>query len=415
MTCQGRGTPSGIDSRNLDRSIPQCKHSNGVDESAEFTGPITSPAHSRGKRACITFGSWKDQSRTSVAPRISISCFCWAALLLVDFQRPPHAQAQEARVFTGILENDLLYNPAPGKHQDRHYTQGLKMVFLDRAEPLWRWADRLGLDSLASHLPSLWLDPTGTNYALTFGQNIYTPENNRSTNLVAADRPYAGWLYVGAAVQRRGTNSWNWPILENFELNLGVIGPEAQGEWAQNTVHQFRRLPTFEGWDNQLRTEPAFLFKYGRAWKWTPTAETGRFFDVLPHGGIHLGSVMTSVELGLTARIGLNLPDDFAIQGIDSPLLVSPGANPRRIGFYLFGRVEGRAVARNAFLDGNLYQASHHVPKEPLVADLSCGTAVTLGRHCELGWTFVTRTAEFRAQKGFDQFGSLTARWSWDY
>lgn len=324
-------------------------------------------------------------------------------------------QDQEPRLFTGLLENDLLYNPAPGKHQDRHYTQGMKVIYLDRGHPIPGWADALGFDTLAGAWPSLWLNPTAENFGALFGQNIYTPENRSETNLITGDRPYAGWLYIGAAIQRRGESPWGWPVLENFELNLGIIGPEAQGEWAQNTVHQFRHLPTFDGWDNQLKTEPALVFKYGRVWKWTFNEKSSRYFDALPHCGVNLGTTMTSAEIGFTVRLGWNLPGDFGVQPIDSPLLLSPRSDRTRLGFYVFGRMEGRAVGRNAFLDGNLFRASHHVDKEPLVAGLSYGAAVTLCPNCELSWTFLTRTAEFEGQKGFDQFGSVSAKLRWDF
>lgn len=345
-----------------------------------------------------------------MAPRIL--CPALSAVLLSCI---PSASAEDRdpHVLASIWENDLLFNPAPGEHQDRHYTQGLKVIYLDRGEPVPGWAHAFCLDRLADRLPDFGLRPRAANYGATIGQSIYTPEDNRSTNVIAADRPYAGWLYVGLALQRRGETSRGRPVLESLELNLGVIGPEALGEEAQNWVHQWRHLPTFDGWDNQLKTEPAFVFKYARAWKWTITEGSARYLDVIPHFGANLGTVMVSGELGATARFGLNLPDDFGAQTIDSPILLASG--PARWGVHAFGRVAGRAVGRNAFLDGNLYRDSHHVDKRPLVADLSWGLVATLGRHCEISWTAITRTHEFGDQLGFDEFGSLAGKLRWAF
>ena len=341
--------------------------------------------------------------------RLCSAFLCAGSLVAASTaDKEPHALA-------AILENDLLYNPAPGKHQDRHYTQGLKLIYLDRGEPQPGWTGALGLSKLTHALPGAGMQSSATNFGLVLGQNIYTPEDNRATNLITADRPYAGWLYLGAAIQRRGLTSAQRPVLESYELNLGVIGPEAQGEWAQNTVHQFRRLPAFAGWGNQLKTEPAFVFKYGCAWKWTFDEPSSRFFDAVPQGGLNLGTVNTAAGAGLTLRLGWNMPDDFGVPTIDSPIGLSNGRRRAGFGFYIFGRAEGHAVARNAFLDGNWYQRSHRVNKKPLVADLSYGAAVAFGRWCELSWTFLTRTPEFDGQKGFDQFGSVTGKLQWSF
>jgi hypothetical protein len=55
------------------------------------------------------------------------------------------------------------------------------------------------------------------------------------------------------------------------------------------------------------------------------------------------------------------------------------------------------------------------VDKQPLVADLSYGAALGIGRRCEFSWTLTTRTEEFEGQQGFDQFGSLTATFKWGF
>ena len=340
-------------------------------------------------------------------PLFALLCLSLAAAFAAE-DRAPH-------VLASIWENDLLFNPLPRQHQDRHYTQGLKVIYLDRGEPVPGWAHGLGLDKLTRCLPLAWIDPAATNFGVAFGQNIFTPEDNRSTNVIASDRPYAGWLYAGLAIQRRGLTPGGRPVLESWELNLGVIGPEAQGEWAQNTVHQWRHIPTFEGWENQLRTEPAFVLKYGRAWRWAINEGSARYFDVIPHCGVNLGTLMTAGEVGVAMRLGVNLPDDFGVQRIDSDIVLAGGKTRGWFGAYLFGEVNGRAVGRNAFLDGNLYQSSHHVDKRPLVADMIWGLAATFGRHCELSWTVISRTREFDNQTGFDEFGSLAGKLTWAF
>jgi lipid A 3-O-deacylase len=327
---------------------------------------------------------------------------------------PLQAQEQDGHVLSFIEENDLLHNPF-GKHQDRHYTQGFKLIYLEPgASPSW-WVRGSQLARLERALPNVWMDTRGTNFGLVFGQNIYTPENQKATNNVTDDRPYAGWMYIGMAIQRRGATAFDIPVVESFELDLGVIGPEAQGGRSQNAAHQARKLKTFDGWGTELRTEPAFVFKYGRAWKLAFNEESGHYFDLIPDMGVDLGTVRVSANIGATARLGFNLPDDFGVQTIDSAIVLANGKSRGPVGFYIFGQVEGRAIARNAFLDGNLYLNSHHVSKEPFVADLIYGAALTLGQHVELSWTRVERTKEFKGQHGHDRFGSFMAKLKWGF
>ncbi len=354
----------------------------------------------------------------SACNNVRIAQFLFSAVLLCCSPFAPGAGAEEIsvprqpHVFSALEENDYLYQPEQGKHQDRHYTQGLKFIYLEGGAP-W-WAKGLGLPPLSETLPNLGINSTRSIFGLTLGQNIYTPENPSETNLIQFDRPYAGWLYLGAVMQRRGEVFGNIPVLESFELDVGVIGPEAHAGQAQNQTHDFEGIPGFDGWGNQIKTEPAFVLKYGRGWKLAFNETSSHYFDVIPNIGANLGTVMISGNAGVTTRLGFNLPDDFGVQTIDSPITLSAGKSPP-IGAYLFGQVEGRAVGRNAFLDGNLYRHSFHVKKKSLVGDLIYGVALSFGKHFDLSYVRVVRTREFVLQKGYDRFGSVNATIKWGF
>src|SRR5437868_2052367 len=116
----------------------------------------------------------------------------FAALFTFALTPSLKAQQQDGHVLSFIEENDLLYNPF-GKHQDRHYTQGFKLIYLEPgAAPSW-WARATQLSRLERWLPNVGMDPRGTNFGFLFGQNIYTPQDKSATNHVIEDRPYAAW------------------------------------------------------------------------------------------------------------------------------------------------------------------------------------------------------------------------------
>lgn len=324
--------------------------------------------------------------------------------------------AGQGPTFTVIEENDTYSAPFSGNNQDRHYTQGLKLV--------WMGGDAMFTDltaSLERAIPAWGLAVEAAQVGwVVIAQNIYTPEDILQTALIKDDRPYAGWLYSGLVLVRRGaTDDPAWRVLESLEAQLGVIGPESLAEWSQNTVHRLYvedRIP--KGWDNQLNTEPGLLFKYGRAWRLRdPDAGAAAWIDLIPHAGAALGNVQVWAAAGATLRIGWNLPDDFGPQTIDSPIALQGGgsAAARAWGLYAFGRVEGRAIAWNTFLDGNLFSSSHHVTREPFVADLTWGLVFQITRYLEFGYTRIIRTEEFTKQDGRDVFGSLLFKFRYDF
>ena len=76
-------------------------------------------------------------------------------------------------------------------------------------------------------------------------------------------------------------------------------------------------------------------------------------------------------------------------------------------GLHLFAGAEGRAVARNIFLDGNSFRDSRHVDKLPFVGDIQYGVAMTIG-DWRVAYTQVAALREFKGQKNGDSFGSFS-------
>jgi hypothetical protein len=69
--------------------------------------------------------------------------------------------------------------------------------------------------------------------------------------------------------------------------------------------------------------------------------------------------------------------------------------------------VDGRAVGRNIFLDGNTWQDSHSVDKNHVVADMSSGVSLVYKR-VKITYTHVYRTKEFTDQDKGQVFGSIS-------
>jgi len=76
--------------------------------------------------------------------------------------------------------------------------------------------------------------------------------------------------------------------------------------------------------------------------------------------------------------------------------------------WYVFVGVDGQAVGRDVFLDGDLFRASAHVDKKVWLGEMEVGWAV-IWHGVRLSYTQTWQTASFKGQKGgLFNFGSLT-------
>jgi hypothetical protein len=277
----------------------------------------------------------------------------------------------------------------------------LSYIHSDDKTPRWgHW--------LADKLPAFGMKIQAPRIGYTLGQSIYTPDDLRAEGLVEDDRPYAGWLYGGIILQREGvTSKHEIRVLDTYQFQTGVIGPESMGEMVQHWWHDSTGFIIPRGWEHQLKTEPGFVFKHLRQWKYA-SGPSGPGAEFLPHIGGSLGNVATFANAGGVMRLGYNIPDDWGVHTIDS-LGVQTGtrADARSWGAYVFGAVDGRVILHNAFLDGNTFAGSHHVDKEVFVAELRAGLVLAF-RHFDLATTYVARTREYRGQPSNDSFGSIS-------
>jgi lipid A 3-O-deacylase len=308
------------------------------------------------------------------------------------------------------LENDLFAGT------DEHYTSGFKLSWSSHdLEQLGDSRYANPLLPLFNVLPYINEKDYQKNLVFALGQNIYTPVDTVASGLLVNDRPYAGWLYLGLGVVWK-----NSEVRNSLVLDIGVVGQVSQAEALQDFIHDLRGIDSPNGWDNQLDDEIAFTLAYERKWRWPKHAQRSGFdWELLPHAGLALGTVRTFANVGAEVRAGLNLPDDFGTPSIgpaattSTPVDGAMGADRSRfdVGAYLFARVDGRAVARNIFLDGNTYSDSHSVSKNPLVADLSAGVAFNL-KNTKLAYALVYRTKEFKQQEDAQVFGTVSVNWT---
>ncbi|MDP3427990.1 MAG: lipid A deacylase LpxR family protein [Humidesulfovibrio sp.] len=355
-----------------------------------------------------------------LSPRgLALACLSLACLALLTLAqtRPalaaqpedtPGASAKAASTLILTEENDYFAGT------DEQYTNGFKLIWI--SADLKKYAEDERLPSFAvAYLQRLpFVNEPGQQYnvAISAGQNMYVPHNTKIASAQPDDRPYAGWTYVSLALHAKTANQ-----LDSFETSLGIVGPSALAGETQNTYHSMMGFKRVEGWRNQIHDEPGLMLSWQRTLR-AMRVGLGRdvAWDLLPHARVTVGNVQTHAAAGFETRVGYRLPWDFGTSLIQPGGGVSAPANPDDtrlrqddtfFGLHFFAGAEGRAVARNIFLDGNTWEKSGHVSKKPLVADLMAGVGLVLGK-VKLTYTHVYRTEEFDGQDGPQKFGSVS-------
>lgn len=305
-------------------------------------------------------------------------------------------EKEDGSFLTFNFENDMI-----GGGNDRNYTSGVRATYYKMGAKVPEF-----FDLIDDAVPTFSINKTTSIY-YSVGQNLYTPKDITQTVQDPNDRPWAAFLYGSA-----GLNTITNNHIDNLETTIGVIGPPALGKPIQKFIHKnISDSPSPRGWGNQLHFEPGLMVSWERSWPsqyeikshgWTAGAS--------PHAGITLGNIYTYANAGVSFRL---TPYEGRWQ--DDPIRVRP-AQPgtgsflvpeNTFNWYLFGGVEGRAVARNIFLDGNTFGDSHSVDKKYYVADANAGMAFTYNK-VRLSYTLVYRTPEFHGQNHGDVFGSVT-------
>jgi len=307
------------------------------------------------------------------------------------------AVEQPPRV-TILEENDSLY-----WNSDKHYTQGLRVSNLFGGTPQpGEWWD--GIYNIVGLAGPIFEHGGGLNTirrtSILAGQSIFTPKNLSLKPPDPKDRPYAGWAYGGISLMQET----NKHMLENVELDFGVVGPGSLAKQAQ-------------GWSNQLQHEFGGMLSYERYWKLSLLGDNSFGVDLIPEVGATVGNVMTYGDVGGMLRIGKGLAADYgpvrvrpSLSGTD---YFDEGGLDNGHGWYFFVGTQGRAVGRNIFLDGNTFRESRHVPKKNFVGDAEAGFSILWNASWRTDFMVAERSKEFVGQKTPDTIGTASLSFNW--
>ena len=317
-----------------------------------------------------------------------------AALLIGGTAARAAPEAQPGSTWTIQGENDKISTTQGGS--DRFYSNGLRLG--------WTSGTDMVPQAVADAARVVWGDGI-VRISFNLTHQIFTPIDTARVVPDPRDRPLAGYV--------AGTFS----VLHDTErsrtvaaVTVGMIGPLALGRQVQNGFHELIRVPINRGWGAQMPNEPQIELLGERTWRIPLLRAGGLETDMLPSATIGVGTARDYLQTGVILRLGQGLDQDFGVARIRPGLtggdafVAAPG-----VAWYVFAGVSGQVVARDAFLDGLLFQNTAHVRRNWLVGAMEAGVGV-IWAGVRLTYTQTWQTQAFRGQRGgLFNYGSLAA------
>ncbi|MGI4022611.1 MAG: lipid A deacylase LpxR family protein [Janthinobacterium lividum] len=270
---------------------------------------------------------------------------------------------------------------------DRYYTNGLFLYF----------RHAISTDTTNTKL-------FGKVLGFETGQKMF---NAQSAVIPAAryvDRPFAGYLYVGSSLQYLFKNE----SALKLGLQLGVTGPAALGQEAQELIHQLIGFYRPVGWQYQIRNNVGVNL----AADYDHLLFRKNWFDLAGNSQVNLGTTFTGAGAGLTLRFGKFNPlyHSVSTSGLVAKNRVIKEAHRREFFFYLKPTVN--YIGYDATVQGSLFNQSKNTDEitgnvAPFVLSQEIGGALTAGR-----WAFnlaaIFKTREVKEMVQAHQWGTAT-------
>ncbi|MBV9783682.1 MAG: lipid A deacylase LpxR family protein [Acidisphaera sp.] len=308
-------------------------------------------------------------------------------LSLADAQPP----ADPASIITLQDENASL---TTSRLSDRYYVNGLRLGYVSPTGELPDFVSSIGR--------TLWGEGQ-QRLSLDLSQSIFTPANTQIKPPDRHDRPYAGVLTANAALLQ-DTDSYRSVV----GLQIGLVGPGAGAEEIQNGFHDLIGQGHTLGWNYQIHNEPVLELISQRIYR-VPIAQfAGLETDTLPELEVGVGNLRVYALTGAVVRLGQGLASDYGTPRVRPGMTGTDAYTPTRpFAWYVFAGVDGQAVAHDITLDGNTFETSAHVSRQPWVGEAEGGVGL-IYQGVRVTYTHVVQTQEFHGQHGgLHQFGSL--------
>ena len=286
-------------------------------------------------------------------------------------------------------ENDGTW-AKPNRPEDRHYTNGNRLDYAWDTDN----TDIIGLGNFLTGRDDIDTAESNVHYnlGLFILQHMQTPDHIAKPGLRHdPEMRYAGLLYGGPFLQIADDTTF-----DHFEIGIGVLGESAAGKFSQDFIHDMRNFAKAVDWDTQMEDRLALDISWIKKIRFASIDNPN--LDMIGESFITAGTVHRHGGLGITARYGTSLPNNFGPSQISSPAYYTD--EPMN---YLYGfiRLAGRYVEYNQLLD--------QLDNKDFLGELQAGISFAVGK-LELTYSQVFMTRQYEEQPENDSYGSFTCK-----
>ena len=281
----------------------------------------------------------------------------------------------------GITSDDDSYIDF---HSDKYYTNGTFLYY--------RYLSHAQHKKLAKKI-----------IEFKIGQQIYTPYQSNVPSIKLQDRPFAGYLFAQAGINK----FYHDGSALKLSSSLGILGPGSQAEQVQTIWHRLINYTTPAGWEYQIKnTAGAQLDIFGSK----PLFPVGPNGHIDAHGFLNLkaGTVWDAVSLGILSRLSVeNLLPLHSSNMFGASI---GGKNKNENEAYLYFMPAINYTIYDATIEGSMF-----VKNSPLVFGIipfrfqfESGLKIRVN-NVNISYTaiFITREVDNKATKA-DHYGSIS-------
>lgn len=271
--------------------------------------------------------------------------------------------------------------------QDHYYTNGIFITFRHAMDQ----------SSLKGTLKKrIW--------ELEAGQKMFTPGSAVIDNPAEIDRPFAGYSYVGGAVN----------LLYDSErslkagLQLGFLGPNSGAKEAQELLHNTFGFYEVSGWEYQIGNE--FAANAALNFSGLLVRSVSSRTDLILDAYLNLGNTFTGAGAGLTFRAGKLNPLFHSAHTQSMVSSQDQTEKPKTNEIYFYARPIVRFVVYDATIQGPLF-AREKGPVtfdiKPIVFTQQFGVSYT-ARVWSLDFNINLSSRDIQSNATAHQFGSIS-------
>lgn len=304
--------------------------------------------------------------------------------------------------FAVVWDNDIFTGT------DRNYTNGIRFSWVgETAEKNETGFMGSGysqwLKDQLHFLPFIGNASLNHSGAWAFQQVMITPEDITEFQLLPDQAPYVGYTHTDLALY-----AWNEHQYHEYQLTLGVVGPDSGAENTQKFIHKTIGADKPNGWGNQVTRQVIVELTYTEGHKlMNHNSVNGHDLDLTVSYDITLGNYQTRAIAGGMLRYGKHLKNNFNVYYSDS------GSESALIGLFDDANVSGWQSYIGLYATGTAYsyieeeiKDSHQLNIKHLSGSLVLGAGYFTGQW-EAGFSLQANSSPVRENDQPISFGSL--------